>query len=177
MKMILKSAIAIAALSGAAAFVPNAAFAGGVGVTVGIGVPSAVYVSPYGPGYSPYDGDYYYDPIFIGGGWYHGPYRWRMDGGERVFFVNGGWHRNEWRGGAMPNTIMFRNGGAFRNGRNDGFGDATRINARFRSGNGMRDDRRDLKADRRDMKDDRKDVRQDRRDMRDDKHNGDRPHN
>jgi len=172
MKMILKSAVAMAAFASAAAFIPSTAQA--VGVTIGIGVPSV-----YGPGYSPYEGEYYYDPIFIGGGWYHGPYRWRMERGERVFFVNGGWHRNEWRGGAMPNSIMFRNGGAFRNGRNEGFGDATRINARFRSGNGngIRDDRRDLKSDRREMRDDRKDVRQDRRDIRDDRHDGNRPHN
>ena len=179
MKMILKSAVAMAVFASATAVIPNSALAGGVGVSIGIGVPSV-----YGPGYSPYEGEYYYDPIYIGGGWYHGPYRWRMERGERVFFVNGGWHRNEWRGGAMPNSIMFRNGGSFRDGRNEGFGDAGRINARFRSGNGgMRDDRRDLKNDRRDMKDDRRDVRQDRRDIRDDrrdgdKHgNGDRPHN
>jgi hypothetical protein len=168
--MIFKTAIAIAALSGATALIPSSALAGGV--SIGIGIPSA-----YGPGYSPYEGEYYYDPIYIGGGWYHGPYRWRMERGERVFFVNGGWHRNEWRGGAMPNTIMFRNGGSFRGGRNEGFGDATRINARFRSGNGIRDDRRDLKGDRREMRDDRKDVRQDRREIRDERHDGNRPHN
>jgi hypothetical protein len=182
MKMILKSAIAIAALSGATAFIPSSALAGGVGVTVGIGVPAPIYVSPYGPGYVAYDDDYYYEPIFIGGGWYHGPYRWRMRHGDREFFVNGNWRRNEWRGGAVPNTIMFRNGGSFRDGRNEGFGDANRINARFRPGNDMHDDRRDLKNDRQDMRDDRKDVQQDRRDMRDDrqdgdKHDGDHPHN
>jgi hypothetical protein len=182
MKMILKSAITFAALSSATALVPSSALAGPVGVTIGIGVPSPGYVSPYGPGYVAYDDDYYYDPIFISGSWYHGPYRWRMHGGEREFFVNDGWRRNEWRGGAMPNTIMFRNGGSFRGGRNEGFGDANRINARFRSGNDVRDDRRDLKDDRRDMRDDHKDVQQDRRDMRDDKrdggnHDGDHPHN
>jgi hypothetical protein len=187
MKMILKSAIAIAALSGAAALVPTSVLAGGVGVTVGIGVPVAIGVSPYGPGYVAYDDDYYYDPIFVGGAWYHGPYRWRMHGGEREFFVNGGWRRNEWRGHAMPDRIEFRNGGSFHDGRNEGFGDAARINARFRPGGDMHDDRRDLKDDRRDMKDDRQDVRQDRRDMREDRHDGDqhdgdqhdgdRPHN
>lgn len=161
MKMIFKTAITIAVLSGATALIPSSALAGGVGVSIGIGVPSA-----YGPGYSPYEGEYYYDPIYIGGGWYHGPYRWRMERGERVFFVNGGWHRNEWRGGAMPNTIMFRNGGSFRGGRNEGFGDATRINARFRSGNGIHDDRRDLKSDRRDVKQDRREIRDDKREHR-----------
>jgi hypothetical protein len=172
MKTILKSAIALVALSGATALLPSSALAGHVGVTIGIGAPSV-----YGPGYSPYDGEYYYDPIYVGGAWYHGPYRWRMHNGEREFLVDGGWRRNEWRGGAMPGRITFHNGGSFHDGRNDGFGDANRINARFHTGGEMRDDHRDLKADRRDMKDDRRDVRQDRRDMRDDRHDGDKPHN
>lgn len=166
MKMILKTAIAVAALSGASALVPNAAMAG-VDVHVGIGIPGVAV--GIGPGYSPYDDEYYYEPIYFGGAWYHGPYRWRMNHGERMFYVNGGWRRDEWRG-ARPNNIMFRNGGSFRNGRNFGFGDADRINARYHSGKSdVRDDKREIKDDRQEMHEDRRDLRDDRKDRRDDK--------
>lgn len=169
MKTILKSAIAVAALAGATALIPGAAIAG-VSLSIGVGVPGAVYVSPYGADYVAYDDDYYYDPIYIGGAWYHGPYRWRMEHGERVFFVDGRWHRDEWRGGARPNTIMFHNGGSFRDGRNYGFGGAERINARFHAAKSeVRDDRHDVNSDRKDLKNDRKDLRQDRRDRDDSK--------
>lgn len=171
MKLILRSAFATALLASATAMVPGAASAG-VGVSIGIGVP-AVIVSPYGPGYSAYDDQYYYEPIYVGGYWYHGPYRWRMHHGERVFFVDGRWRRNEWRGGAMPTSIEFRNGGFFRGGRNEGFGGAERINARFHSGNnGVREDRRELNSDHGDMHEDRRDMREDRRDLNHDKNDG-----
>lgn len=132
MKMILRSALAAAAIAGAAAAIPAPAFAG-VAISVGIGVPvlTAPVYSPYGPGYSPYEGQYYYDPIYIGGEWYHGPYRWRSERGGREFWVNGGWHRNEWRGGPVPQSITFHNGGTFGRGRYDGFEGSDRINARF----------------------------------------------
>lgn len=168
MKLILRSALATALLASATAMVPGVATAG---VTIGIGVP-AVIVSPYGPGYSPYDEQYYYEPIYFDGYWYHGPYRWRMHHGERVFFVDGRWRRNEWRGGPMPTSIEFRNGGVWRGGRYEGFGDAERINARFHSGNDMRQDRRELNSDRNEMRDDRGNVREDRRDVRHDRNDG-----
>jgi hypothetical protein len=175
MKILLKSAFAAAVLLGTTVTIAQPANAG---VSVGIVLPGAAYVSPYGPGYVAYDDDYYYDPIYIGGSWYHGPYRWQMRNGERMFFVNGRWHRNEWRNRPMPNTIMFRNGGSFRDGRNMGFGSADRINARFRPGNGemrndrqeVRSDRRELNQDQRELKDDRQDRREDRRDDRHDDH-------
>jgi hypothetical protein len=128
MNMILKSTVAVAALAGAAVMVPQIATAG-VDVSVGVGVPGLVY-SP-GPGYSPYEGQMYYDPIYFGGAWYHGPYRWRMEHGQRVFWLNDGWHRNEWRGGPIPGSLTFSNGGYYRGGRYDGFDGADRINARF----------------------------------------------
>ena len=169
MKMILKTAFAVAALSGATALVPDTAMAG-VNVSVGIPVPGLVVVSPYGAGYVAYDDEYYYEPIFIGGAWYHGPYRWQMRHGERMFFVNGRWHRDEWRG-VRPNTIMFRNGGSFRDGHNIGFRNADRINARFRPGNSeMRQDRREMKEDRKEMHEDRRELRDDRHDDRHDDH-------
>src|SRR5689334_9542091 len=71
---------------------------------------------PYSRWYDPYRcdedryyDDYYYDPIFFGGYWYRGPFRYRYWGGHREFFVNGGWHRNEWRGG-RPGHFNFRGG-------------------------------------------------------------------
>jgi hypothetical protein len=174
MKLILRSALATALLAGATALVPGAASAG-VNVSVGIGVPGPAPLVVV----SPYDEQYYYEPIYIGGYWYHGPYRWRMRHGERVFFVDGRWRRNEWSGGPMPLSIEFRNGGTFRGGRYEGFGDADRINARFHSGNNdMHEDRRELKTDKVDLKNDHGDVREDRKDLRhdrkDDGHDGDR---
>jgi hypothetical protein len=147
MKMFFKSAFAAAAL--AAAMVPGVASAqvgvgvhvGGVGVGVGIGdgpIFDSTAYGPCGPGYAacgpeynPYEGDQYYDPIYYGGNWYHGPYRWEMRDGHREFYVNGGWRRNEWTGGAYPASIDFRNGGYYRGGRYDGWNGADRINARY----------------------------------------------
>ena len=118
-------------------------------------------------------------PIYIGGAWYHGPYRWQMRHGERMFYVNGRWHRNEWRNGPMPTTMTFRNGGSFRDGRNIGFSNAERINARFRPGNAdmhdrqeMKSDNRDIRQDQRELKDDRHDLKDDRQEKREDKHDG-----
>ena len=185
MKTLLKSAFAAAVLLGSTATLTQPANAG-VGVSIGIGIPGPGYgyVSPYGagyvgPGYVAYDDSYYYDPIYIGGAWYHGPYRWQMRHGVRMFYVNGGWHRNEWRGGPMPATIMFRNGGSFRDGRNIGFGDAERINARFRPANnaGMRADQREIRSDRQNMRQDQRALKNDRQERREDSrddHNGNR---
>ena len=178
MKTIFKSSIAAAALAGAAVMVPTVASAG-VSVSVGVGVPGVVYAP--GPGYDPYDGGMYYDPIYFGGAWYHGPYRWRMEHGQRVFFVDGGWHRNEWGGRPIPGSLTFSNGGYYRGGRYEGFDDAVRINARFPADRGMvRGDRPDLKSDRGDMRQDRGDMRQERQDKpdaatKDDARRGDRP--
>ncbi len=61
MKMVLRSALAAAVFAaGATAMLPIAASAG-VDISVGVGVPG-VYVT--GPGYSPYEGQMYYDPIY-----------------------------------------------------------------------------------------------------------------
>jgi hypothetical protein len=174
--MILKSTVAAAVFAAAAVALPAIATAG-VDVSVGIGVPGLVY-SP-GPGYSPYEGQMYYDPIYLGGSWYHGPYRWRMEEGQRVFWVNGGWHRNEWRGGPIPGSLTFRNGGYYRGGRYDGFGGADRINARFTGDKGMmHPDHPDMATDRGGMQPDRMEQ-PDRMDKpapaRDDPDRGNRP--
>lgn len=164
MKSLFRSALILGATAGALALAPSVATAG---VTIGVGVPAVVVGAS--PGYVAYDDQYYYDPIYISGAWYHGPYRWRMSGGERMFFVNGHWHRNEWREGRVPASIVFRNGGSFRDGRYDGFDGAQRINARFHvDGRDMREDRRELNNDRNDMRDDRSDMRQDRQDNHED---------
>ena len=89
MKSLLRSTIVVGAMASAAALAPSVANAG---VSIGIGVPAVIVGT--GPGYVAYDEQYYYDPIYISGAWYHGPYRWRMWHGERMFFVNGRWHRN-----------------------------------------------------------------------------------
>lgn len=128
MKMFLKSALAVVAMAGAASMVPGLANAG---VSIGISLPGVVYA----PGYSAYQGQYYYEPVYFGGAWYHGPYRWRMRHGERVFWVNGAWRRNEWQGNSYPDSITFRNGGDYRDGRYEGWGGADRFNARFQSDN------------------------------------------
>jgi len=160
MKTMFKSTCAAALLAGAAIAIPAAATAG-VDVSVSVGAPALVY-SP-GPGYSPYEGQIYYDPIYFDGAWYHGPYRWRMRHGVRVFWLNGGWHRNEWYGRPIPASLTFRNGGYLRSGRFGGFGDADHINARFVPDRGMEHgDRPDMKSDRGDMREDRGDMRRDR---------------
>lgn len=164
MKMIFKSALAAIAVAGATAFIPTVASAGG-GVAIGVTVPVPVIVVAPGSGYSPYDEQYYYDPIFIGGSWYHGPHRWKMRDGHRVYFLNGRWHRNAWHGRAYPATMTFRNGGHYRAGQHHGYRDADRINARFHQN---RADRRD------DRRDDRQDRREDRQeDRQNDRHDGD----
>jgi hypothetical protein len=150
MKMIFKSALAAAAMT--AAMVPGLASAQ-IGVSVGVGpvgvavgVPGAVFdpagygpcgpgYDPCGPEYNPYEGDMYYDPIYFGGAWYHGPYRWQERDGQREFFVNGGWHRNEWTGRAYPASMTFGNGGYYRGGRYDGWDGADRINGRYHGAN------------------------------------------
>ena len=146
MKMIFKSALAAAALVGVMS--PGLASAqvsvgiGGVGISVGPVFdpaygPCGPGYAPCGAAYNPYEGDYYYDPVYFDGQWYHGPNRWRRDErGQAEFYVNGGWHRNEWRNGAYPASIEFSNGGYYRGGRYDGWDGADRINARYH-----RDDR------------------------------------
>jgi hypothetical protein len=162
MNMILRSSLVASLLAGAAVMAPTVG-AAGVSVSVGIGAP--IYAP--GPGYSPYEGQVYYDPIYFGGAWYHGPYRWRVVHGQRVFWVDGGWHRNEWRGRPIPGSLRFSNGGYYRGGRYDGFDGADHINARFTSDRGMEhSEHPDMKSDRGDMQE-RGDMRQDRENMQD----------
>ncbi|HEX3431632.1 MAG TPA: hypothetical protein VHT03_12170 [Rhizomicrobium sp.] len=147
MNMSLKPTLAAALLAGATTLVPTFATAG-VDLSVSIGAPIVVGA----PDYSPYDGEFYYDPIYFDGAWYHGPYRWRMMHGVRVFWVDGGWHRNAWHG-PIPASLVFRNGGYWRGGRYAGFREAERFNARFAPARGgERAEHGDRKFDREDMK-------------------------
>lgn len=144
MKMIFKSALAAAAMAGVAAIVPVPASAGGLAVSVGVAVPATgVVVVTERNAYSPFDDQYYYDPIYISGSWYHGPYRWKMRNGQRVFLVNGRWHRNEWQGRPFPMMITFRNGGHYSGGRHHGFNGADRINDRAKARMERQEDRRE----------------------------------
>jgi len=40
----------------------------------------------------------YFEPIYVGGSWYRGPVYYRWYGGDRMFWINGRWRRDEWRG-------------------------------------------------------------------------------
>lgn len=56
------------------------------------------YNPPWGypPDYCNYN--VWYEPVYFGGLWYSGPIYYRDFGGERMFWLNGDWHRDEWRG-------------------------------------------------------------------------------
>ena len=77
------------------------------------------YTPLYDPFYDPYC-DYYTppwgfpldycryqtwaQPVYFGGLWYSGPIYYRVVSGANWFWLNGGWHRDEWRG-ARPSYI------------------------------------------------------------------------
>jgi hypothetical protein len=57
----------------------------------------------------------YFEPVFWDGYWYRGPIYYRWYGGERLFWLNGGWRRDEWRG-ARP-SIRWTDRGGWNRGR------------------------------------------------------------
>lgn len=87
-----------------------------VGISFGLGFPGYGradpcdgYTPPWGypPGY--YCGyPTYYQPVYYDGSWYRGPIYYRNDGGEREFWIRGGWHRDHWRG-ERPRHIRWNN--------------------------------------------------------------------
>jgi hypothetical protein len=98
-----------------------------------------------------YDMPVYYGSVFYGGQWYNGPHYYRDYGGQRQYWVHGGWHNDGWQG-ARPNwwregrtspalgrdfyrSDRFRNSGAFRR---DQGGGGNR-GARDRNGDGRPD--------------------------------------
>jgi hypothetical protein len=88
----------------------------------GAPAPSPPYYGPQTYGYAPAYGDPYacdaydyfnppwgyppdycnynvwYEPVYFGGLWYSGPIYYRDFDGQRMFWLNGGWRRDEWRG-------------------------------------------------------------------------------
>ena len=54
-------------------------------------------------------GAYYTGPVFIGGGWYNGPLRWRYWGGHRQFWYHGGWRVGTgWHSGGFHGAVSGR---------------------------------------------------------------------
>lgn len=39
-----------------------------------------------------------FEPVYYGGYWYRGPIYYRWYGGQRLFWLNGGWRHDDWRG-------------------------------------------------------------------------------
>src|SRR5580704_4917619 len=121
-----KFALGAAAIGAIAASAPAQA---GVHVSVGVGIPlPGVWYGPPGPcaGYNytygaPWDNcgyDYYADPVYIGGVWYHGPFYSRYWHGRQWFWWHGGWRANEWRGDpfAWRAGVRWGDGAYWRNG-------------------------------------------------------------
>ena len=166
MNKFAKIVLGAAMIAGAATLAaPPASARVSVGVGFGVGYPGYYpgyyygppryryyrYCDPYSPYYDPYYcGDPYYDSyyggyygspfigdvVFFDGGWWRGPFRHRHWHGHDWYWVNNGWHRNEWHG-RFPGRVTFRNGGSFHNGRYSGFHGAEhfgRSRGDFRSG-------------------------------------------
>jgi len=55
----------------------------------------------------------YFEPVYIGGTWYRGPIYYRWYGGQRLFWLNGGWRRDEWRGARPSIRWVDRGGGGY----------------------------------------------------------------
>jgi hypothetical protein len=53
----------------------------------------------------------YFEPVYYDGYWYRGPIYSRWYGGERLFWLNGGWRHDEWRGGGRPDIRWQDRGG------------------------------------------------------------------
>lgn len=74
----------------------------------------------------------YFDPVYYDGIWYRGPIYSRWYGGERLFWLNGGWRRDEWRG-ARPD-IRWQDRGGWGRGNNRGGGGFDRNRSNYSSG-------------------------------------------
>ena len=105
MNTILRTTIAVAALAGAALFASSPARAG-VSLSFSIGVPNAIgfdydsggYCDDWGCPDAYWDMPVYYGPVYFRGRWFQGPVYYRNRGGERWYWIRGGWRRDEWRG-------------------------------------------------------------------------------
>jgi hypothetical protein len=74
------------------------------------------YAPPWGapPDYCDYN--LWYQPVYLGGLWYSGPFYSRYVGGDRLFWLNGGWRRDGWRGARPAHIDWGRGGNVFWNG-------------------------------------------------------------
>src|ERR1700761_6304741 len=105
MKAFWKATAAAAAMAGAMMFGSGEAQAG-VDFGISFNVPGAVgldydsggYCDEWGCPDEYWDYPVYYGPVYYGGRWFNGPVYYRDYGGERWFWVHGGWRRDEWRG-------------------------------------------------------------------------------
>jgi hypothetical protein len=107
MKRLLKTMIAAAALAGATGFAAVPAQAGiSFNFSIGLPIPGAVAIDYGSGGYCDewgcpdayWDMPVYYGPVYYGGRWFQGPIYYRDYGGNRWYWVRGGWRRDEWRG-------------------------------------------------------------------------------
>ena len=123
MNRIGKIALSTLMLTGAAAFFAAPASAqDDLGFSFGIGpgfVPYSdpcdyydYYDEPPPWGLPPDYCDYpvYFEPVYYDGYWYRGPIYSRWYGGERLFWLNGGWRHDGWRG-ARPDIRWQDRGG------------------------------------------------------------------
>ena len=129
MKPYVKWVLSAALLAGAAALIALPASAQSVGFSFGYGAPfsdpCAYYdyydeAPPWGlpPDYCDYP--VYFEPVFVDGYWYRGPIYYRWEGGERLFWLNGGWRRDQWRG-PRPQIRWQQRGGWGRDRRGQGY--------------------------------------------------------
>jgi hypothetical protein len=105
MKTTLKVTAAVLALAGASLLGTGPASAG-VSFGITVGVPNAVVVDADSGGYCDewgcpdeyWDMPVWYGPVYYDGRWFNGPVYYRDFGGQRLFWVRGGWRRDGWRG-------------------------------------------------------------------------------
>lgn len=119
----------------------------------------------------------YTEPVFWDGTWYRGPIYYRWDRGVRVFWLNGGWHRNGWRGGPAP-AVQWREDVRWRRAGWHGGPDGWWPRHGWHDDRRSRDDRRDFSHDgwSRDDRDHRGWSRDDRDGRGHDGHRGDHGH-
>jgi hypothetical protein len=127
-----KVALSALMLAGAMALMATPASAD-VGISFGFGGPGYVTFSDPCDYYDYYDepppwglpADYcdypvYFEPVYYDGMWYRGPIYFRWYGGQRLYWLNGGWRRDEWRGGRPDIRWEDRGGWGHRDSGNRG---------------------------------------------------------
>jgi hypothetical protein len=63
----------------------------------------------------------YFEPVYFGGSWYRGPIYYRWTHGRRLFWLNGGWREDGWRGPRPGRITWSHRGGHFRGGPGNGW--------------------------------------------------------